>query len=132
MCRRFGVWSPWRMVHKFVVDGTPRGYCIQMGRYQNTKVKRRYVAYKQLVQAVADLSGLVLPLQASKEKPIRVFTRAYFETGVHPDPENVHKGVKDALFYKAGGVGDKYTGGAYEPPLYDAERPRVEIEVFIP
>lgn len=103
-----------------------------MGKYQNTKVKRRYVDYKQLVQAVADLSGLALPLQASREKPVRITTRAFFKNGVHPDPENVHKGVKDALFYKAGGVGDKYTGGSYDPPLYDAERPRVEITIEVP
>lgn len=119
-------------MHRFIVDGTPRGYCIQMGKYQNTKVKRRYVEYKQLVQAVASLVGIELPLQASKEKPVHIYTKAFFKDGVHPDPENVHKGVKDALFYKAGGAGDKYTGGAYEPPLYDPERPRVEIEVRIP
>ena len=41
----------------------------------------------------------------------------------------MHKGVKDALFYGAVGVGDKYTGGAYSNPLYDKEHPRVEVRV---
>ena len=59
-----------------------------------------------------------------------VFTRCYFSKGTHADPENVHKGIKDALFYqKGGGTADKYTGGGYLPPMYDKDNPRVEVIV---
>jgi len=67
---------------------------------------------------------------ATRDKAIMVFTRCYFASGVHADPENVHKGVKDALFYqKGGGTADKYTGGGYLPPMYDKKNPRVEVIV---
>lgn len=42
--------------------------------------------------------------------------------------------MKDALFYGLKGKqgGDKYTGGSYDPPLYDKENPRVEITLWLP
>lgn len=115
----------------FEIPGPPVGYTIQLGRFANNKRKAKYVEFKKRVQS---LSPLALPLEASKEKPIIVETVAYFENGTHPDPENVHKGVKDALFYglRGKGGGDKYTGGHYEPPLYDKENPRVVVTVCIP
>lgn len=112
---------------RFVVLGPPVGYTTNNGRFYNTKRKKKYLDYKKLVQETCPFR---LPLESSKSAPVHIRTVAYFVNGTHPDPENVHKGVKDALFYGASGAGDKYTGGSYEPPLYDAKNPRVEVEII--
>ncbi len=120
----------------FVVPGPPVGFGNQLGRFKFTKKKVRYIEYMKKVQAIA--AALVeLPLKASHAgEAIRVTTHSFFVNGVHPDPENVHKGIKDALFYApkgtAKGCGDKYTGGSYSWPLYDAHEPRVEVIVELP
>lgn len=118
---------------RFVVDGRPVGYYAQ-GKTPAYGRMMDYHRYKIHVQEVAALLGLRLPLRASRERPLWIETVAYFANGVHADPENVHKGIKDALFWepkvpgvKRKGGGDKYTGGSYAPPKYDAEHPRVEI-----
>lgn len=69
-----------------------------------------------------------LPLTATIALPIWIETAAYFQNKRHPDPENVHKAVVDALFYKSD-TGDKYTGGKFEIPQYDPDHPRVEIRI---
>lgn len=71
----------------------------------------------------------------AKTCPLRIQTRAFFENGVHSDPENVHKGIVDALFYnpdKKRRGSDKHTGGQFEPPLYDKANPRVEFTIYPP
>lgn len=122
---------------RFTIPGPPVGYVTNNGRnYFNSKRKRAYLEYKKLVQQYAPEG--TLPMVATKEKPLHIETRAFFFNGVHPDPENVHKGVKDALFWKpkakgskggSTGLADKYTGGNYFPPLYDKNAPRVEVFV---
>lgn len=69
-----------------------------------------------------------IPQTLTMMRPAIVHTRCYFRGNVHPDPESVHKLIKDALWPSSAG-GDKYTGGSYDPPLYDAINPRVEVEV---
>lgn len=118
------------------IPGPPVGYTIQLGRFANTKRKRQYVEFKTRVQELAAAAGIPVPLEASKDEPILIITKAFFFNGIHPDPENVHKGVKDALFWKPRGTnkgaGDKYTGGSYSSPLYDKENPRTLVSIFIP
>ncbi len=113
----------------FEICEPPVGYTILMGRWGKRKTK--YIEYKKLVQSLCPIE---LPLRADVTHPILVETQAYFEHGTHPDPENVHKGIKDALFYglKGKGGGDKYTGGSYDPPLYDKENPRVIVTLWLP
>jgi len=64
----------------------------------------------------------------TRERPVSIYTRAFFADGRHPDPENVRKAIADALFYGQPG-GDKYTGGAFCPPVYDKSNPRVEVVI---
>lgn len=118
---------------RFIVEGPPVGYYSE-GKIPNRRRRSAYRLYKAQIQEVAAVVGLRLPLRASRQHPLWIETVAYFANGVHADPENVHKGVKDALFWqpkipgvKRKGGGDKYTGGSYAPPKYDAEHPRVEI-----
>jgi hypothetical protein len=101
-----------------------------LGKKPNWTRMKKYHAWKKAVQLVARSQGIHLPLTASKEQPLSITTRAYFRNGVHPDPENVHKGVVDAMFYdprKERRGSDKYTGGCFQPPMYDPDNPRVEV-----
>lgn len=129
------------LLARFVVPGIPVGYktTTYNAKYVN-KDYRKYVEYKKQVQLFARAAGLELPLLATKDYPMKVRTVAFFKNGNHPDPENVNKGVRDALFYdeeKKGRSGsgkgdDKHTGGSFEPPLYDKENPHVVVIVKEP
>jgi len=123
-----------RELHSFVVPGDPVGYYAE-GKQPNWKRRNAYVAYKRLVQAYAMTAGVHLPLRATAERPLLVHVVPYFASGVHCDPENVRKGVTDALFYAGKGAkkgaADKHTGGSFPWPLYDRERPRVEVVIEV-
>jgi isopentenyl diphosphate isomerase/L-lactate dehydrogenase-like FMN-dependent dehydrogenase len=121
---------------KFVVPGLAVGFKTTTKRSKFNKDYQKYVKYKAFVQLLARASGMRLPLVATKDRPLMIRTVAYFKNGTHPDPENVHKGITDALFYredkvkgKTGKGNDKYTGGSFPPPLYDKDNPRVIVIV---
>jgi hypothetical protein len=113
----------------FEMPGKPQAF-IAVWATQDWTRRRNYMSWTKAVRDVAALHGAV-ELFASKDHPLHVHTRAWFADGRHGDPENIHKAVVDALFYreKKAGPMDKYTGGAYSPPKYDADRPRVEIVI---
>lgn len=48
----------------------------------------------------------------------------YFANDSRSDPDNVQKGVADALFKN-----DKYVAGSYDF-AFDKENPRVEVEII--
>ena len=115
----------------FTVPGPPVGYYAE-GKHPNWSRRKRYVAYKRLVQQCAVAAGIPGgTLQADEHSPLYIHTVAYFQDGHHADPENVRKGIADALFYRQQGKGggDKFTGGSFEPPLYDRKNPRVEVVI---
>lgn len=110
------------------VPGRPVGYYAQ-GAKPNWRRKNAYEAYKKHVQrCIADAGIDRASLAATKDRPVLIHTKAFFETGVHPDPENVRKGIADAIYYGIRG-GDKHTGGPFDPPLYDRDNPRVEVVI---
>lgn len=74
-------------------------------------------------------------LEATEDSPVWVATRAWYSHKVHCDPENTHKLAKDILFRSPLDSGktnnsDKYTGGVYDSPRYDASTPRLEFWVW--
>ncbi len=116
------------ILYQFTVPGKPVGYYAQ-GKYPNWKRKTEYTNYKRLVQQYALAIGIPGGrLQASRDAPLLIHTRAYFASGVHCDSENAHKGIVDSLFYKQPG-GDRWVGGSFLPPLYDKDNPRVEVTI---
>ena len=120
------------MIRKIVVVGDPVGYYVQGGR-PNWKRMRAYVEWKEHVQKSAMMCGVKLPLTASREWPLWIHTSSWFRNGVHADPENIRKGISDALFYAGKGEkgsADKYTGGSFGAPLYDPDNPRVEVHIL--
>lgn len=116
--------------YRFDVPGPPVGYYAE-GKHPNWTRQTKYTDYKKHVQACAAAAGIPRgSLVATKERPLIIHTWAYFRNGVHPDPGNVQKGICDALFYgsrRSKGTSDKYTGGSFPPPRYDADNPRVEV-----
>lgn len=120
------------LIAVFEVPGQPVGYYTR-GKAPNWKRYNKYVAFKQKVQEHAKTAGVALPLVATRGQPLFISTHSVFKNGVHSDPENVHKGVVDALFYdkdrKRKGAGDKYTGGFFDPPRYDKLRPMVLVRI---
>lgn len=114
-------------MYRFQIPGIARGYTTHNRGGKPSKQIIAYWQYMEDVRKAAKYSArMPLPLESPKDQPLMIFTRCYFRDGRHPDPENVHKGIKDALFYKAKD-GDKHTGGFYLPPLYDKENPRVDV-----
>lgn len=94
------------------------------GKSPNFDRAREYAAWKAHVQAHTP----PLVLHATKARPVRVDVTCYFPNGAHADPENVRKGVVDALFKHREG-GDKYVYGYHHHPLYDPGNPRVEVVI---
>lgn len=130
---------------RFTVEGPPVGF-VSSGSRNWTGRQTKAWEYARSVRAALlqflmttedSVSGVEIEsseekatLRADKLHPLFIGTVAYFRNGVHPDPENTHKLVKDALFHKVPG-GDKWTGGVYEKPHYDKLHPRVEVCVWV-
>ena len=111
---------------RFEIPGKPVAFIAAWDK-QDWKKKRAYMEWVQFVRICARRAGFDAE-PATKAMPICIHTRCWFKNGVHPDPENVHKAVVDALMYELKNR-DKYTGGAFPAPLYDPLNPRVEIVI---
>ena len=98
------------------------GYYTKGARPNWTRANE-YHAWKDHVREHAP-AGLPQPAQG---QPVRVDIWCWFADGTHNDPENVRKGVVDALYPK----GDKFVFGYHHFPQYDPQNPRVEVEVSL-
>ncbi len=124
---------------QFTIPGHPVGYLrMTQGQVKLMRIPRerviaksiklwdrikRYLDWKKYVQ----MSALLLKFPrkpASEYEKVCLNCMIYFENGVHSDPENVRKGIQDALF-----EGDKHVIGAYDYG-YNKENPRTEIEIM--
>ncbi|MFC4639821.1 RusA family crossover junction endodeoxyribonuclease [Deinococcus hohokamensis] len=94
------------------------------GKSPNFDRAREYSDWKVHVQQHAPAQTF----SATRAHPVRVDVWCFFPNGAHADPENVRKGVVDALFeHRAGG--DKYVYGYHHFPQYDPKHPCVVVEV---
>lgn len=67
----------------------------------------------------------------------KVTTAAFFPTGIHVDPCNVHKLIEDVLVGRRGKsstgrflfLEDRNLAGEYRPPVVDPVAPRVEVTI---
>ncbi|MBZ9712208.1 hypothetical protein [Deinococcus multiflagellatus] len=91
------------------------------GKSPNFDRAREYSDWKQHVARHAP----AMVLDATRAHPIRVDVWCFFPNGAHSDPENVRKGIVDALFPG----GDKYVYGYHHFPQYDPAQPCVVVEV---
>jgi len=126
------------MVNHVVIPGKPRGY-YSVGARPDWKRKNAYHDWCKDMRGYFGICGHDIPFRPTKDRRLFIWTRAWFPNGTHSDPENVHKGLKDALCYevvkdkkgkpkrKRGGGSDKHSGGCYDAPLYDKANPRLEV-----
>ena len=120
---------------KFTVPGSPVPYLrmtqgqLKVMRFPLRKLRsdgliirrriQRYLDYKSAVRLVANR-------WVYDRAPVRkVFLNVviYFRDRKHGDPENVRKGIQDAIFDE-----DKMVAGSVDF-FYDPKYPRVEIEI---
>lgn len=80
---------------------------------------RRYFNWKDYVY----VSTSHLKFNRSPQKKTFFNVMVYFRNKKHADPENIRKGIQDALFKQ-----DKYITGCVDF-YYDSENPRCEIEI---
>ncbi|WP_264778191.1 RusA family crossover junction endodeoxyribonuclease [Deinococcus aetherius] len=101
------------------------GYYTRGATPNHTRL-REYQTWKDHVRAHA-------PPELRRLRPVDETSRVrldvvcHFANRTHADPENVRKGVVDALFPG----GDKWVYGGHDHPRYDAARPRVEVTVTL-
>jgi len=119
--------------YRFVIPGNPVGHTATTNRSKNVSARyRKYAKYAKQVRLYAEMAGVPLPLKSSKDHQIVVNVYPYFKNGTHCDPENVRKGIADALAYdtfKKRKGDDKHFGGKFPPPRYDKENPRVVVVI---
>lgn len=114
---------------EFTIRGKPVPFIAHWNKAPPVR-KRRYIEFCRDVQTHAMAAGFRFALP-TKDSPLYVHTRAWFEDGRHADPENIHKAIVDALFYRRGkgSKADKYTGGFFDSPRYDRYNPRVDVVI---
>lgn len=83
---------------------------------------QRYLDYKNLVEMIS----LQAKFDRAPKEKVYLNCMIYFKNYAHADPENVRKGIQDALFDN-----DKYVAGAYDFD-YDPQNPRVEVTICQP
>lgn len=112
------------------LKGNPIGYHrTTQGSVWNAG-SRRYNAWKQHVAAAfIDGTGQMpfgtgKPINLGKAKAY-LHTIIYYANDVRPDPDNVQKGIADALF-----VNDKNVAGSYDF-AHDKAKPRVEVTIEV-
>lgn len=110
--------------------GNPIGYHRTTQGSKYSAAAMRYSYWKNhVVAAYIDAGGTVncpgyKPLDIGKAKAY-LRTMTYFATNARPDPDNVQKGIADALF-----ANDKNVAGSYDFD-FDKANPRVEVTIEI-
>lgn len=107
---------------------------------------RRYAAWKGYVQKefiqnlkrgfqeVVEGGNLAATFDVNSQKPIRIFgdhrarmdIRIFWKNGAHGDPDNIFKGIADALFFN-----DRNLDGSFESGIADDGVGRVEVNIKI-
>ncbi len=100
---------------------------------------RRYNAWKSyvrrsfygdypeyLMSAGKNLLTNILPLTTNSADRARMDIRIYWRNGIHGDPDNIFKGIADALF-----TNDKFLDGSFETHYSPDGKGRVEIDITL-
>ena len=68
----------------------------------------------------------LLPLTTNSADRARMDIRIYWRNGIHGDPDNIFKGIADALF-----TNDKFLDGSFETHYSPDGKGRVEIDITL-
>ena len=111
------------------IKGNPLGYHrTTQGSYWNDASKRYHQWKNYVADAYCTAVGIRYwqnekPIVSNKNK-VYLHTKIFFANDSRSDPDNVQKGIADALFKN-----DKYVVGSYDFH-FDKENPRVEVEIL--
>ena len=99
-------------------------------RYAAWKEYVRNVLYKHYPALAPDpselLAGEAWPLTTKPSISARMDIKIAWMNGIHGDPDNIFKGIADALFQN-----DKFLDGSFESFLAEDGRGKVDIEIVI-
>ena len=99
-------------------------------RYNGWKSFVRRVFYKgypeYLMRAANTLLTDLQPLTTNSGEKARMDIRIFFRNGIHGDPDNIFKGIADALFKN-----DKFLDGSFETNYSPDGKGRVEIDITL-
>ena len=109
------------------INGNALPYTRTTQRAKYSAKYARYTHWKHYVQQCFETYTAIAcnPYQLL-EVPVKAYlhSRIYFANKKHADPDNVQKGIEDALFKD-----DKYVAGTYDFE-YSKENPRVECSLI--
>jgi hypothetical protein len=120
---------------RFVIPGSPVPYLrmtqaqVKLMRIPDSRLRpdglrikqriRRYLAYKDLVLKCS----LGQEIERRPRKKVFLDVMIYFSIGRRGDPENIRKGIQDAIYLQ-----DRMVAGSVDF-AYDPGNPRVEVEI---
>ncbi len=117
------------------LEGNPVPYVRVVGRALWLPKAKKYHAWKEYVRSIfyrhyPEFS--TIGNESSQPLTTKISARAqmsiviYWVNGVHADPDNVFKGLADALF-----LNDKFLDGAFESHYASDGKGRVEVEITL-
>ncbi len=121
------------------IHGNPIPYMRVVKRALWLPEARRYNAWKSfvrrsffgdypeyLIRAGNHLLTELQPFTTSSGEKARMDIRVYWRNGIHGDPDNIFKGIADALFKN-----DKFLDGSFETHYSPEGKGRVEIDITL-
>lgn len=114
------------------IVGNPLPYIRVVGRALWLPSAKKYHAWKEYIRSVffrnyPEYSSVDShPLTTKISEKARMSIKIYWAHGVHADPDNVFKGLADALFKN-----DKFLDGAFESHYAPDGRGKIEVEIIL-
>lgn len=114
------------------IEGNPVPYVRVVGRALWLPKAKKYHAWKQYVRSIFHQQypefpiGKVQPLTTKMSARALLAIDIYWVNGVHADPDNIFKGLADALFEN-----DKFLDGSFESHYASDGKGRVEVEIYL-
>jgi hypothetical protein len=120
---------------RFIIPGDPVPYLrmtqgqVRLMRIPDARLRPDGLKIKTRIRAYLEYKDLVFKYsmgQSVNRAPrVKVFmdVMIYFSTGRHGDPENIRKGIQDAIYTQ-----DRMVAGSVDFDL-DLMNPRVEVEI---
>ena len=114
------------------IEGNPVPYVRVVSRALWLPSAQRYHAWKEYVRSIffrnypEFSSEHVQPLNTKISERARMSIKIYWVNGAHADPDNIFKGLADALFHN-----DKFLDGAFESYYESDGKGRVEVEITL-
>lgn len=114
------------------IEGNPVPYVRVVGRALWLPKAKKYHAWKEYVRSIFYREYPEFKFESAQPLTTKISARAkmsiviYWVNGIHADPDNVFKGIADALFQN-----DKFLDGSFESHYAPDGKGRVEVEITL-